>query len=201
MRNKLRLAFFGGFSLLVVALIAFAVLHHEEPGLLGACFDGSGKVSMYEQDGAQKCPELRWPGKRTLTVYAYTANEHLPGDPQSIVNGACQSFNTQVGFKSFALGERDDADVVIVMGVAHDESWGKAGGRTQHRRAGDRLYAMVETSNEGDAQQAHLRVLHELGHVRGLAHDPWPDSAMHISSASGRLSDSDAELMHALYHQ
>jgi predicted Zn-dependent protease len=200
MNQRTKYGLFGGFTALIAALIAFAVLTHKEPGLMGACWDGDN-VEKYEVDGAKECPPLVWNKKAPLQVYAYTTNPHPAQQPAKAINEAASSFNRQVKFNAYKPGERDDADVIVVIGVAHDAGWREARGRTRHEMQGGKMIAWVETTNEGQIDALQNRLLHELGHAYGLAHDPYGASGMHIGASSGVIVDEDGALLRRRYKQ
>lgn len=207
MKTKLQRAIYGTTFALIVAGVISAVIYgvttHDEPGLMGACWgDPGATVEKYEADGAKMCPELVWDrGSIPLGVYVYTANKYAPMDPNDANRAVCDSFNKQVRFQLFEPVPRERADVLVAIGVAYDPSWGGARGRTYHGRMNGRMMAYVETTNEGSAGDLQLRLIHEYGHVAGLAHDPYVNSAMHIGSSKPNLSPYDGKLLRRLYQK
>ena len=213
-RTKVTIGVLIALALAAAALVAVGVLTHEEPGLLGACFDG-GAVVRYEPDGPETCPEVRWdPAQVPIAVRATTDNPHPPIDPAGGTREAIAAINARLGFALFRYVDAGPADVVVLVGVPVEvgaasslEGVARAGGDASHRIVAGRLRAEVRTANTGTAGLTHRVLVHELLHAAGLAHDPFEDSAMFapVPVDDGPrlrtpwITDADRDLLRRLY--
>lgn len=202
-KTRFRLKLGGFLTLLTIAIvgIAYGVATHTEPGLMGVCWDGD-QVARVESDGANDCPEVLWNKDQIpLGVYAYTNNPNPVADPGHAVDVARDLINTQLGFTFYVMSpDMDSADVVVATGVPYDKVvFGDARGITTFERHRGKLRAQVQTTNEGTVEFLHQRIVHELGHGAGLAHDPFVDSAMFIGAEITRFTDDDRKQLRQLY--
>jgi len=197
------------------ALIGYAVATHSEAGLLSACQVGGRAVYTTDVEGSASshpCAdphEVRWPRDALpLSVHVALASEGTVG--RGDVERAVDDFNAQLGFDLFVVHSDGDSapNVFLTANVASED--GSSPGECSHAlRRGDGLVesAGVTVRNVGDVVTAHRIILHELGHVAGLAHDDFESSLMFWRTVDvlesptpiGRLTDADRETLREIY--
>lgn len=212
------LVVFVTFGVAAAVLIAYGVATHDEPGLLRVCRIGDRAVYVDELEGEEPATcadalELRWPREAVpLAVRVFHGaieNGTPPAEELRVVEAAVADFNSQVGFELFALdrGLEGPVDVSLVLGAAAE--LGDPPGECRHRLRGDgrATSATVVVRNVPDDATLFRVLLHELGHLAGLAHDDWTGSMMNRRTLAaeeselpaGRLTDSDRAELRELY--
>lgn len=214
-KKKILITVFVCVLLAAIPTLIVGILTHEEPGLMGACFSPAG-VPRYEVDGAEECPPLQWP--REQIPIRVTATPGHPGDmdPVGMTRAAIRTINSRLGFRLFVFSH-EGADVVVRMGLAVEVGGGAdidsletAGGDALHFLDGRRLTAVVRLANTGTISVTHRVLVHELGHVAGLAHDPFEASVMFPVTLAGPyleetgltrlwITDDDRAILRRLY--
>jgi hypothetical protein len=193
MKPKVSIALILSFAALMVALITYGVMSHREPGLLKAC----AVAPSYYADLSGDCQELKWD---LLPVQIRAVN--ASADELDIFYHAIEAANTRLGFK--ALEAAPGADNVMVFGEMPPPGLKLAEGAvTQYWLRGEYIdRAEVRIFNIVFPDILYISVYHELGHVLGLAHDDYSDSAMFISPRRDSVySDSDRALLRELYKE
>jgi hypothetical protein len=194
------------------ALIVYGVLNHQEPGLLGACWEDD-EVVRYEEDGARECPEARWnPGLFPLLVAVISDNPHPPADPEETVRFVIDKINTRLGFEAlradFSDGMCLDQHAICIQAeVPHEAGWMDANGDAHFWRSSMGQYCTVRTSNTGTSELFGLVLEHEIGHCLGLAHDSYENSIMRAVQRETParvvppwITDYDRKLLRDLYN-
>lgn len=173
-----------------LACVFGAVDTAPEPGLLTGC----RIANRINYDG--RCFDVRWAKSRMpLQVYA---NE-LP-----LVEQAIDRINAELGFSALAVWDMRRAPDVFVAVNVRPLTKRYNGGVTQHYYSEGRFVAAIATWGNESAFTEYLVLLHEFGHVLGLAHDPRPESMMFPRiPAEGHhaiaLTGHDRQLLRGLY--
>lgn len=208
--------FLGIVLLFAVAgtLVIVGIANHEEPGLMGICWEDDGSVS-YEVDGSDECPEMIWNHAPPFVVTAVTDNPHA-SDPRAATRGVVETINHRLGFEllQFDSGEcGENVDICVTTGVAHEPGFMDTSGSAAHFAVdvdGELpvLHCEARTSNTGTRELLGLVLQHELLHCMGLAHDDFDSSIMRETQRSTpdrefppRITDSDRDLLRSMYMQ
>lgn len=153
-----------------------------------------------------------------LLLVVDPAAEHWAPD----IYAAAKWWNKKLGFTAFlylgvkrpSLDMLTDGSIIIVTNFPwpdpSDPEFGRLAGRSEtgllsHRETGRTLRSIVfMTQNKevfDDRFIAVRMVRHELGHVLGLAHDPFEDSLMFpiTNETPYDVTDSDLEILRDLY--
>ena len=214
-RNKIMIGAVIAFMVIVAVVLALAIptcgpLHRDEAGLLTGCPDSVTGLLDYDAD---ECPEVRWGQEQIpISIYAMTYNLHPVGPPRETVGAAIEVWNTRLGFDLFELVDSvEESDAVFRTGTAVAVgTWeADANGVVQHYARDGGLIAEVRTWNTGTVAVDHEVNVHELGHLAGLAHDPFEDSAVAdpaIYQPDGNkpqiwITDHDRGLLRDLYRR
>jgi len=212
----------------VIFLIVWGVTHHSEGEMLQVCWTDDGRpgyidTSQIEEGEPVNGPcdrpeELVWPQKQIpIAVTATTPDGEALGpdsDESKALAHAVSDFNSQVGFTLLRMErELGSANAVVRLGGAF-----QAGGEspppgyvTHRRMPGGQLRANVYIRSDvaADSRLLHVVLLHEFGHLVGLAHDDFTLSIMYPLSreewGSGEMStahvtDRDKANLRHRYH-
>lgn len=207
-------------AIVAAVLIAYGVATHEEPGLLEVCRGVNG-VAIYIDEvegdtGGGNCADaaaLRWRREDIPLGVRVTHGGAEGGAPSSeelrVVELAVADLNAQVGFELFRLDRGTGAPPAVALVLGAPAERGDPPGECRHwlRPDGFASSAAVVVRNVPDDATIFRVLLHELGHVAGLAHDDWTGSMMNRRTISadaselppGRLSDSDRSDLRELY--
>lgn len=177
----------------------------KDVGFMEYCAGAGPEVSyLYTGDGPNDvnvsgCRDSRtvgMGGRRPLRVMV-----NGDADFEKSVSSAMDAFNQQVGCALFALdGDLSGHDVVISKGAVEVGMENHPGGSTSHWQSNGQWTADVVIYNLVLTQELRRGLMHELGHVVGLAHDSFRDSLMYRStSGSSRLTDSDRSALRKGY--
>ncbi len=96
---------------------------------------------------------------------------------------------------TFVVTDKPPFDVRI----ASESPRGKAAAITIHKKIEGELKAYIEVWRPGLYFDTHFMLVHELGHVLGLAHDFYPRSIMFPIVGYGFISDADKKAIRRLY--
>lgn len=180
-----------------IFLVIWGVVHHTEGEMLQVCWSDDGQpgyVDTSQIEGGEphngscdRPEELVWPQKQIpITVAATTPDgEELGPDSYEgrALAQAIADFNSQVGFSLLRV-EREllSASTVTRFGGAFQaRGTSPPPGQVTHRRlAGGELRAVIYIRSDvvADSRLLHLVLLHEFGHLAGLAHDDFTLSIM-----------------------
>lgn len=175
-----------------LVLLVFALSKHDEPGLLAVCWE-DGKAHY---TGCQTPTEpLQW-NKRDfpLRVAVLPVDNQPTTEGESTARLVVRDWNSQLRFQAFApeLVQPSEANVFLFYGTAYDPS-NHEGGDTSHRMLRNRMQASVHVASVSTNVIEYRILFHEMGHVLGLAHDPFPASAMYPNTLES--SEDDLVLM------
>lgn len=175
-KRILSLTFFSVLLTVTLGLLIFAVITHEEPGLIRVCMDSQDRYNP-------ECPEFSgWSTDDVpLIVGVTSSNPYPPADPDEAVTSVVQTINTRLGFMLLVVEEGGclpDHDICVDVGVAHEPGFMDAHGDAQHLQTSEGLRCNARTSNTGTSELLYLVLQHELGHCIGLAHDGFTLSIM-----------------------
>lgn len=196
--------FFGVFCLLCIGLVIFGVTQHTEPGLMMVCWNANGEAEFDTACG-DEASEIRW-DRVPLVVDSEVEDEAL--------NSAVSTFNSQVGCEMLRLSTGSVVPNVTVNtdSVFDVGSPDVIGGMTSFTRyANGTVSAEVNVAAVTNSYLRQRVLVHEFGHVFGLAHDNFESSVMfpvqsfdELGTGSGtmdfiRLTDFDRSLLARLY--
>lgn len=168
---------------------------------------GTGEVFyIYTGDGPndfnddQACEKPAYVGmtKTDVPLRVAITDQEIEDD----VLNAIGAFNRRVGCSLFAFtNDPGSAPVVLSRGAAESGDGSMhPGGTTSHTLVGGKWKATVVMYNLVTADEIQRGIMHELGHVVGLAHDDFKDSLMYRgTSGSAYLTDDDRELLQGRY--
>ena len=193
--------------------VIYGWVTHEEPGLVGACWEGD-RVHRYEVDGADDCEPLLWPaGAFPLLVGVRSDNPHPPADPERAVRRVVERINDRLDFEALRLDTSDEGlcldhhAVCVEAEVPHERGFMDEHGDARHQRTPVGMRCTARTSNTGTAELFGLVLEHELGHCLGLAHDNYDQSIMRASQYPTPdrvippwITDHDRGLLRTRYH-
>ena len=194
----------GAVAIVGGVFYAAGIRVHQDPGLQKVCFDSVGHAHYKVEPNCKVLKELRWT-KNQFPLSVTTSNRGEPTRDANVAE-AISNVNSQMGFKAFTLWGPDadkDATVNVTLDVPAERNWTDAGGQVRHARANGVMRATVQVTNIGDIATLHRVLVHEFGHVLGLAHDDFEDSAMWPTISGDRLgarfTDGDCSAIRKLY--
>lgn len=204
--TKIQIGVATAIAILSVSTLTYAIIMHEtgqtdEPGFMTACFNQQG-LAEFDLDvcehGNLPTGEITWePSNIPLTVR--TSGQ----EPPSSLIYAMAQINSQAGCTLLVLSDESEADVIVFPNTPMSTG-DHPGGSTIFRREGDtqRSYIDIFASSAGSNVLSKI-YMHELGHVLGLAHDPWQGSIMRHQQNSSvelvRLTDNDRQILNENY--
>lgn len=180
--------------------VIYGVTTHTEPGLLTVCWNLDGTADY--TPGCSGSSELRWDRDRIPLVV------DAPPDSDEVTE-AVSIVNDQIGCEVLRL--HPGAGLTADVNVALDQplevgATQEPGGSARHLRgASGRMFAVVETTNVTNPTLKTRVLVHEFGHVLGLAHDPFQSSIMYPTQPDSeepdfvRFTDSDQALLNSMY--
>ena len=197
MSKKKMLWGFGGFTVLVLGLIVYGVLTHEEPGL--------------------KNPEAAYPKTAfplSVSGESYTAEGTIPltSDHKSAMKSAIEDVNSRLDFTVLKMVKPSEklADWTVTIGVPHDDTWEGPGGNyvlSGDSRTKEWSSCTIQTSNTGTRALLYLTLYHEFGHCLGLDDDEQSAVSImrpvQVEIPSGAfppwITDHDKKVLRGLY--
>lgn len=209
-KDKIYMSVVGALAVVLIIVILFFAITHEEPSLMGACWSGGDKnrVTLYEKDGAKNCPELTWDKNAIpLTVKATAYHQDAENEALIGVKTAVNHVNQLLGFEGFSLIMEEDPDIFVTIGVPQDVMFDGPGGYVYHDKIGSKQRAFINIYNVVEPILLDKSIVHELLHALGLGHDDWEGSIMYPSNDSKELtlfkqlwlSDQDKKVLQDLY--
>lgn len=227
-KNKVVFAVAVGVAVVVVTLLVLAIpkwgpLHTSEGGLLTVCWDEGGRARYVDDIEAESCEgaeELVWPASQIPIIVAPLSGErdellHEDDRRSRVFDQAIRYFNDQVGFtlfrRFFEGGVQASAWVHFGQGIEARRGAETPPGFVTHYHDGERLSGevYVRSDVESSDRLLFLVLLHEFGHLAGLAHDPdnlgsvmYPitrDDSMDDLMSLARITDHDRALLRRLY--
>lgn len=187
---------------ILVAILAGCSAHTPDNGLVSFCWRSDGR-SDFSGNSCAVPREFHWSETEVPLTVHVAHGDMILGDVISQINTdvGCEVLVLEVGADS-----RYSADVMVVL----DEPFtvGEARGAaytTFHRDAMGRVHAWVTLYALGLNSTMRYRVLmHEFGHVLGLAHDTWNGSIMRPRQDDSMMgvvgfTESDSNLLNSLY--
>ena len=198
-----------GMAILILGgLVIYGVISHKEPGLLSACFQNNLVIAYHDpiKSPHLECTtEVKWKREQLpLTYFISFGEDHK--EYISSITTAADLWNREIGNTVFKQVDNvDDSLIEVSWGSVSKED--HVGGYTVHTGDDKGLTgAKVILSNPSDLHAVHRYVVHEFGHVLGLAHDDFAKSIMFPSApdTTGGMgytlpSDSDKKLLRNLY--
>lgn len=182
-------------GVLAIAGVIYGVLSHSEPGIMKVCWIGG--VADYDASRCSNPEELTWDRARMPLV--------VGADDDSSVRSAIDIVNSQVGCAVLELDTSvgSEADVVVSLDATMLAGRDHPGGATSHSQVSEiGMQAYVETMGTANSQQKMRVLVHEFGHVLGLAHDDYERSIMFPTQTHSNFtmfSGSDRALLNDLY--
>ncbi len=198
---------FGAAIILAIGgfFASLGIKPHRDPGLQRVCFDAIGHAHYKAGPDCTAMRDVRW--SKSQFPLSVTTSSRGERTKDANVAEAISNVNSQMGFRAFVLWSADadkDPAVQVALDVPAERGWMDAGGDVRFNRASTGvLSAAVRTCNAGDIATLHKVLVHEFGHVLGLAHDDFEDSAMWPDIAGERLglrfTDGDRGIVRRLY--
>lgn len=179
--------------------VIYGVTTHTEPGLLRVCWNLDGTADYSAQCATPS--DLRWDRNRIPLIV------DAPPDSDEVTE-AVSIVNDQIGCEVLRLrpGAGLTADVNIALDQPLLVGSEEPGGSTRHSRGeSGRMFATVETTNVTNPTLKTRVLVHEFGHVLGLAHDPFEASIMFPTQPDSeepdfiRFTDADQATLNQLY--
>lgn len=204
MKQKTMLVAAGAFSIFCLSLVAYGVLTHREAGFIPVCWNNN--IIEY---GCEENPSfIKWSHLPvTVRVEAHTKRSADQKDGVTAANSAANVWNKQVGRDMIKI-VNGPADAVLYWGRPSHDVTKQEGGHVQHYRKSDAsLTAEVYISNTSTVMVRHAILIHEFGHLLGLAHDNFQASPMYHSYIDDeeaiplyiRITDADTKLLADTY--
>lgn len=192
--------------------ISIGIANHQEEGLLNVVW--TDNRATYEPIRDEVTTELTWPKEQIPILISVIdpAGEYLPISSEEVneVRQAIDDFNDQVGFDLFEFSSTPDVeDASVIWGLPIEVGRNSPAGLVSHRRLSNgEIQGLVRLWETTSIRTTHQVLMHELGHLIGLAHDDFQDSLMYPtyqdnnlgeSTGSIRITDSDVALLKRLY--
>lgn len=177
--------------------VIVGVTTHEEAGLLRVCWEGGSANYSGQCSGAAA---LRWERSRMPLTVASVEDGSL--------SAAIDLVNDQIGCEVLRLDTQagSEADVVVSLDSVIEVGRDREGGATHHALNDEvGMQAYVDVMAVGDPHMKMRVLVHEFGHVLGLAHDHYERSIMFPTQVNSEdlqftmFSQSDRELLRGLY--
>jgi hypothetical protein len=195
--------------LLGIALAAFGCVSDQESSdLLLICWDNNfenqeerypvyaGDLEVLTPDGGcDSFVEFRW-GRAPLTVNLLSQYDRPRQEDVEATRGAIERANASVGGELFVQDDQDEeADLFVAWSDEHESGFGHSANRCGV------LQGVGYIQRQGGQEASELELLHQLGHLAGLAHDRGqPDSVMDEESLrAGTATSFSADDARELY--
>jgi hypothetical protein len=203
-KSKILIASVATVSAGLIGLIIYAITNHTEAGLLNVCWS-SGGAADYNQANCSFSEEVRW----DADDFPLTVSDE--SEESSEIQSAIEVVNSQMGCELLRFVPRSQQGmstprVQVRLNDIVTPRIDRVGGLTNHGRISNgEMYASVSTFMLTDSYMVMRTLVHEFGHVLGLAHDDFRSSIMYPEQTSSEqldfimFSDHDRNLIHNLY--
>lgn len=192
-------------SVAIIGSIVYGVVSHTEAGLLRVCWT-SGGAADYNQDNCSFPQEIRWQERD----FPLSVSGNVEDSTE--ITSAIEIVNSQMGCELLRqvpraqLGGLLAPRVRVTLNDTATVHVDRVGGLTNHGMVenGD-IYAAVSTFMLTNSYMTMRTLVHEFGHVLGLAHDDFRSSIMFPEQTSTEemdfiiFSTHDRNLIHNLY--
>lgn len=196
-----------GVVALLGALIVYAIETHKEPGLQKACVLPPQRVATYYEAACVGLPmrEIKWADE--IPVIRVRADLSADDFQAEALRQTVRAVNTEMGFAALSYGRLqfnkpiDESEVIVFFNSPPGAGMPHEGGTTTHyfNDHGRVTSAVVYVYNTPLADELGAVLAHEMGHVLGLAHDPFESSVMHSPPPMPwHFTDDDVKLIRSL---
>ena len=203
--TKIQLIASGALVLVVVGLLVWAIGfgggQGNESGFMKVCWNADGTANFNDLSCSEP-EEIVWERDR-LPLVVSASETH-----SDEIRKAIGEVNSAAGCEVLRFPGVDAPvfDVAVSTDVPQIAGGPHLGGGTGFRRSTThriRAFVNIYAGSLEDPSIGIKVLMHEFGHVLGLAHDDWNGSIMRLGQRSGlefvRFSDHDQDILHQRY--